>query len=135
MASEIKSTPFTLNYCNLVCNMRTELDKMNSEEELYSGAEIENASDRELLDGYIFLVKNGLRIKQDVEFELLEKKEEIEKYQELLESDKNPLMEIANLDWEEWLVSTNLFQAIEAEIVNRGLQEYADILYERYIYG
>lgn len=122
-----------LTTCFYTCNTRNTVDKMNSCEEMYRGGKIKDASDIDLIQEYVYLLKNALMIKQEYEYDIIKDKKNLDKYRELLDSYEDPLEKVFNQELVNWLGNTPLMDALCEELTDRGYEDYLQALNIRYL--
>ena len=112
---------------------RNIIEKLTDREHLYRfDEEIEDASDKELIEEYIYLIKNAIKIQQEYEFYLISHKDEIDKYKKLLGGGKDLLKDSYTNFEANFILETEVFDAIQEELYGRGYEEYCAVLWDRY---
>ena len=127
----INLTSSGITFTALEC--RNTVDKMNSSTEMYRGGEIKDASDIDLIQDYVYLLKNALMIKQEYEYDIIKDKKNLDKYRELLDSYEDPLEKVFNQELVNWLGNTPLMDALCEELTDRGYEDYLQALNIRYL--
>lgn len=112
---------------------RNIIDKLNDNEKLYRyGGKIKDVSDKELIEEFIYLIQNALKIQQEYEMYVISHKDELKKYKKLFGGNKNLLRNSYTIAPSEFIVGTDVFESINDELINRGYKDYADVLWDRY---
>ena len=112
---------------------RNIIEKLTDREHLYRFDEkIEDVSDKKLIEEYIYLIKNAIKIQQEYEFYLISHKDEIKKFKKLLGGGRNLLKDSYTKFEANFILETEVFDAIQEELYGRGYEEYCDILWDRY---
>lgn len=120
MISDYKHYPITTGYINWHCETIIE--------RLYKEEIDEDWQDTRLIEKTIDLIKDKERLKQELEFYILDNKNEVKTYKKLFGSKKDALLNLAKQDTDEWLQDLPYYQALIDEINKRNLNEYFEIL-------
>lgn len=123
MISDYKCYPITANYINWHCE--TIIDRLYKEEI------DKDLKDTILIEKTIDLIKDKEKLKQELEFYILDNKNEVKTYKKLFGSKKDALITLAKQNTDEWLKDLPIYNAYMEEITKRNLNEYLDILLER----
>ena len=78
------------------------------------------------------MIENAKKIQQEYELYLISHKDELKKYKKLLGGSKDLLKDSYGVCHHEFLLETEVFDAIQEELYGRGYEEYCDILWDRY---
>ena len=127
----ISATP--ISDFTFVSGERNIIDKLNDREKLYRyGGKIKEVSDKELIEEYIYLIKNAGKIQQEYEMYLIGHKDELKKYKKMFGGNKDLLKDSYEKCQHEFILETEVFDSINEELDSRNYHDYTDVLWDRY---